>query len=129
MDTFMTVQEFQWGEFEENNRTPLVGHKYANAHTFSDSRGGYGLVSYKTQVLHIDKEGWCVITGLYSPTTIKHIGWFVKQFLPHLTYYTLKKICLDGMKINVKTGEVKPLDMEENEYCRAQWDRTDIPLY
>jgi hypothetical protein len=129
MDEFMNAQEFQWGKFNERCIAPLTGHKYASAYTFSDSRGGYGLVSYKTQVLHIDKEGWCVVTGLYSPTTIKHIGWFVREFLPHLTYYTLKKVCIDELKINVKTGEIKPLTTAEKAYCKEQWDRTYIPLY
>lgn len=124
-----TKNEKQWGKFDEKNITSLTGHKFASAYTFMDVHGGYGLVSYKTQVLHIDKDGWCVVTGLYSRTTIKHIGWFVKEFLPHLTYYTLKKVCLDNMKINVKTGEVKPLTADEKAYCKNQWDRTYIPRY
>lgn len=126
VDKFMTADELQWGRFNERCIAPLTGHKYASAYTFSDSCGGYGLVSYKTQVLHIDKEGWCVVTGLYSATTSKHIGWFVREFIPHLTYYALKKVCLDNMKINIKTGEIKPLTDAEKWYCQAQWDNTDI---
>lgn len=123
---WMSKAEIQCGRFDERCIAPLTGHKYASAYTFSDLHGGYGLVSYKTQVLHIDREGWCVVTGMYSVTTSKHISWFVGEFLPHLTYYTLKRVCIDELKINVKTGEVQPLTADEKRYCKAQWDSTDI---
>ena len=72
----------------------FADHPHANAHICHFNDGTISLVSYRTTVLEISPEGWLTVTGLYSMTTIKHIGWFMKE-----VYKT-------GEKFNVYTGEV-----------------------
>ena len=83
----------------------VAGHEYAQAeeHFFSD--GTIQLQSYSTIVIEIDPEGWLTITGLYSMTTIKHIGWFMRE--RGLTYQLAKKLYHDGKDYNVFTGEIR----------------------
>lgn len=66
-------------------------------------------VSYTTPVIYIDKEGWLICTGTYSPTTRKQIGRFLKEYAPTMTYYMVKQAHADNMRINIHTGEVEPL--------------------
>ena len=86
----------------------LSGHEYAQAHVIIDERG-VSLISYKTLVINIDNEGWLTCTGLYSRTTIKHIGWFMKTYGNGLNYYDVKKVYNDDAGINIYTGGVKTI--------------------
>jgi hypothetical protein len=80
------------------------GHKKAKAFFVKDNYGNVAMYSYNTQVVYIDSDGWLTISGLYSRTTIKHIGWFAKSI--GTTYQTLKHLYLHNEKMNVRTGEV-----------------------
>lgn len=64
------------------------------------------LQSYTTTVLVLNKmTGWLYCTGLYSNTTRRHIGLWLKEVCPNVSYYTIKKCYNDGMIYNVYTGE------------------------
>ena len=83
------------------------GHKKAHACILTYTTGSIILVSYSTSVAMIDRDGWLHINGLYSRTTIKHIGWFMKMF--GLTYQDAKQIYMDDMEMNIYTGEVRKI--------------------
>lgn len=82
----------------------FAGHEQAAAKIRYYGNGRIELVSYATTVAVIDESGWLVVNGLYSMTTIKHIGWFMKMF--NLSYSTAKALYTDNMTMNVHTGEV-----------------------
>ena len=86
----------------------LSEHKYAQAHVIIDNRG-VSLVSYRTLVINIDNEGWLTCTGLYSRTTIKHIGWFRKTYGRGYCYYDVKRAYEKEYGFNVYTGEKKTI--------------------
>jgi hypothetical protein len=65
------------------------------------------LVSYVTEVAAII-GGVLVVRGLYSATTRRHIGCFVKEYA-NIDYQTAKMLCNDGMEYNIHTGEVRNL--------------------
>ena len=65
------------------------------------------LVSYLTDVAYIDGNVLHV-NGLYSRTTIKHISAFLKEYAPHVSYYTVRDAVRDGANIDVQTGERIP---------------------
>lgn len=82
------------------------GHKYAQAREIIHDNGiGGELVSYTTTVITIDDNGWLTVNGLYSMTTIKHIGWFMRE--RGLTYQLAKELYTDNMIYNILTGEYK----------------------
>lgn len=83
----------------------LNGHSSAAATIIFDADCVY-LKSYSTIVLKVDGDGWLTVTGLYSRTTIKHIGWFMREMFG-LTYYHAKEVYTSGIQFNVYTGEVK----------------------
>lgn len=62
------------------------------------------LTSYSTVVATIDEEGWLHINGLYSATTRKHIGWFMREL--GFTYQLAKTLYNDNKEFNIYTGEV-----------------------
>lgn len=66
-------------------------------------------ISYTTPVIYIDGNGWLTCTGTYSPTTRKQMGRFLKEYAPMISYQMAKKVHEDEMKINIYTGEIKPL--------------------
>lgn len=66
-------------------------------------------ISYTTRVITIDSNGWLTCTGTYSATTRKQIGRFLKEYAPMISYQMVKKVYEDEMKINIHTGEIKPL--------------------
>ncbi len=65
------------------------------------------LISYQTTVAAI-RGGWLYIYGLYSATTRRHIGAYVKEYAD-IDYQLAKKLYNDGMKYNIYTGEVAPI--------------------
>lgn len=85
--------------------TTLSAMPYAQAKVNHHDDGHIVLVSYATAVAFIDPEGWLCINGLYSATTRKHIGAFVKEYA-NIYYQTAKRIYEDGLAYNIHTGEV-----------------------
>lgn len=81
------------------------GHEQAAAKVYYYNDGTMALISYKTTVAQVDPEGWLSINGLYSRTTIKHIGWFAQ--LLGTTYTTCKQIYHDNKEMNIHTGEIR----------------------
>lgn len=67
------------------------------------------LTSYYTDVCEIDGEGWLTVYGLYSATTRRHIGAFLKEYANGASYDIAKRCYYDGLRYNVNTGEVKAL--------------------
>lgn len=84
------------------------GHKYAQSHIRIFEDGTVQLVSYTTTVIEIDPEGWMTVNGLYSMTTIKHIGWFMRE--RGMTYQLAKRLYNDNMRYNIYTGEIEELE-------------------
>ena len=82
----------------------LSAHESAQAHVVLHDDGTIDLISYTTLVCRIFSDGRMECTGLYSRTTIKHIGWFMKEYTRG-TYHDAKKAYCDGMFYNVLTGE------------------------
>lgn len=72
-------------------------HKAASAWIYEDEKE-VSLISYTTRVVTMkkgkDRKVEC--TGTYSATTRKHIGWFVREFMPDLSYYSMKEIAGKG---------------------------------
>ena len=87
----MTIRKFQ-------------GHEQARARVYEYDDGSRNLVSYSTTVCELDNEGWLRVNGLYSMTTIKHIGWFMREL--GLTYQTAKHLYHNNLMMNVFTGEI-----------------------
>lgn len=88
-------------------------HEFAQAHVVLHDDGTIDLVSYTTLVCRIFPDGRLECTGLYSRTTIKHIGWFMREYTQG-TYYDVKKAYQGQMYFNVFTGEYTPMYPEEN---------------
>lgn len=63
------------------------------------------LVSYNTAVIYMTPDGWIHVTGLYSATTRKHIGWFMQSV--GSCYQRARDAYNDRMDYNVFTGEVR----------------------
>jgi hypothetical protein len=82
-------------------------HPAASCYMDVKPDGAHNLVSYTTTVITLDCDGWLEVRGLYSRTTIKHIGWFMKYF--GFTYQLAKQLYLDGKRFNIYTGEVQPV--------------------
>ena len=92
-----------WNE----TRRPLKGHKAASVAMYITKDGKeWGLISYSTYVIRI-KNNVLTCSGTYSATTRKHIGWFLREYLPELSYRDIKEICEKRQSINLKTGEQK----------------------
>lgn len=92
----------------------FAGHESAQA-GYTIDRNGCTLQSYSTHVATVDNEGWLTVKGLYSRTTIKHIGWFMKMLADKynnksLTYHLAKQLYLGGMTMNLLTGECQTID-------------------
>lgn len=83
----------------------LTAMPYAQAHVEIFDNGEIHLFSYVTLVASIDSKGWLTIHGLYSPTTRRHIGCFVREYA-NCEYSTAKTIYNGGYKMNIHTGEI-----------------------
>lgn len=64
--------------------------------------------SYRTLVAKVENN-WLTINGLYSMTTRKYIGAFVREYCG-TTYQVAKQIYQDGYMLNIYTGEVVEID-------------------
>ena len=62
------------------------------------------LVSYSTPVIIVE-NGWLHINGLYSATTRKHIGKFMRE-MGYGDYQLAKKLFAMRVDYNVETGEI-----------------------
>lgn len=80
----------------------LAKMPYAQAHVHLFVNGEIALVSYKTTVAAIDKDGWLTVYGLYSATTRRHLSAFAAEYCG-TNYYTLKTCYTDGLLYNVNT--------------------------
>lgn len=85
--------------------TKLTAHPYAQCTIYANGNT-IRCISYTTEVATIE-NGWLTIHGLYSATTRRHIGSFVKEYAG-LTYATAKRLYEDGYRYNVTTGEIAP---------------------
>jgi len=85
--------------------TAVAGHKYAQARENFFDDGTVELQSYATRIISITPEGWLHVTGLYSMTTIKHIGWFMRE--RGFTYQLAKQLYKDNKEFNIYTGECR----------------------
>lgn len=84
------------------------GHKYAQTYVRIFDDNTVQLVSYTTTVIEITPDGWLTVTGLYSMTTIKHIGWFMRE--RGLDYFLAKRLYKKNQEYNVYTGEIRDRD-------------------
>ena len=85
--------------------TVLTAMPYAQATIRKHDDGTVVLISYSTPVAYIEPDGRLYIRGLYSATTRKHIGAFVREYA-NISYQTAKRIYEDGCGYNIHTGEV-----------------------
>lgn len=96
---------------EERKETKMIikfsDHKYAQAH-MEPIHNGIALYSYTTCVAEVS-NGWLRINGLYSMTTRKHIGWFMRE-LGKFDYQLAKQLYEDNKEFNIYTGEVRDID-------------------
>lgn len=88
----------------------LTDHAYSQCYVSIDPKVGIHFYSYRTLVITIDTDGWLTCYGLYSATTRKQIGWFMREYCSPFTYYGAKYCYLDSMQINIHTGEIRPLE-------------------
>lgn len=75
------------------------------------NKNTFYLWSYRTLVCKVE-QGWLTVKGLYSMTTRKHIGAFMREYCGS-TYQMAKQLYYDGYKLNIDTGEVMEIDGEE----------------
>lgn len=85
----------------------FTDHKYAQAH-MEPIHGGLALYSYTTRVAEV-RDGWLRIFGLFSMTTRRHIGWFMRE-LGKFNYQLAKQLYEDDKEFNIYTGEVRGID-------------------
>ena len=88
--------------------TTLTAMPYAQATIRKHDDGTIILISYTTPVAYIEADGRLYIRGLYSATTRKHIGAFVREYA-QLDYQTAKRIYEMGCGYNIHTGEICPV--------------------
>lgn len=81
---------------------------YAQATVKVDDYGAITLISYTTEVITIDPQGWLTCTGTYSQTTRKHISAFMSEYTK-LTYKDAKDAYENNYTINIYTGEIVKL--------------------
>lgn len=85
----------------------LKNHPYAQCSVRELIDGSVVFTSYNTDVIYIDKDGWLYVSGLYSATTRKQIGYFLKEYVPQLDYYDIKWLYYSNLIMNIHTAEVK----------------------
>ena len=88
----------------------LTDHAYSQCHVEIDTMGGIHFISYKTEVITISPSGWLTCYGLYSATTRKQIGWFMREYCSPLTLHDAKRCYFENMQINIHTGETRQVE-------------------
>lgn len=86
----------------------LKAMPYAQAHVEINDTNVY-LFSYYTLVAKIEGNKLEVM-GLYSQTTRKHIGAFVKEYAGGISYQTAKQLYQDHKTMDVLTGEIEDIE-------------------
>lgn len=80
---------------------------YAQAKVI-ENNGTITLVSYNTTVISVNLQGWLTCYGLYSQTTRRHIGAFMKEY--GNSDYSTAKFCYEkNYRFNIYTGEIEDL--------------------
>ena len=87
----------------------LKNHPYAQCLVREQIDGSVVFISYNTDVIYIDKDGWLYVSGLYSMTTRKQIGYFLKEYVPALSYQDIKSLYYNSRILNIYTGEIKSI--------------------
>ena len=85
----------------------LKNHPYAQCSVQVHLDGSVVFRSYSTVVIYIDEDGWLYVTGLYSATTRKQIGYFLKEYVPALSYQDIKSLYYNNRVLNIYTAEIK----------------------
>ena len=85
----------------------LKNHPYSNCSVRVLLDDSIVFTSYKTDVIYIDKDGWLYVSGLYSATTRKQIGYFLKEYVPALSYQDIKSLYCNNRVLNIYTAEIK----------------------
>ena len=85
--------------------TTLTAIPYGNAKVHIYEDGTIVLISYTTPVAYIEADGRLIIRGLYSATTRKHIGAFVREYA-RIEYQTAKRLYEHDETYNIYTGEI-----------------------
>lgn len=86
----------------------LSAMPYAQAKVLVMDNGNIILRSYYTDVILLQADGWLTVNGLYSATTRKHIGAFMREYA-NANYQLAKQLYIDGYAYNIYTGEVVKL--------------------
>ena len=85
----------------------LKNHPYAQCSVRVHLDGSIVFTSYSTVVIYINKDGWLYVTGLYSASTRKQIGYFLEEYVPALSYQDIKSLYYTNRALNIYTGETK----------------------
>ena len=85
----------------------LKNHPYAQCSVRVYPDGSVVFKSYSTPVIYINKDGWLYVSGLYSATTRKQIGYFLKEYVPALSYQDIKSLYYNKRALNIYTAEIK----------------------
>ena len=98
-----------WGTLHTHSTdAPIKGHPFASCGVDYDEQGTH-LISYATKIATISPDGWLHVYGLFSATTRKHIGWFLKEYGNH-TNYACARYCYEhNHEYNTRTGEWRNL--------------------
>ena len=95
---------------------PLRDHQYSQCGITHDNSGETLLfVSYETIVCEISKDGWFHLNGVFSVTTSKQIGWFLREWCNDYShrrdlcnYPYLRKMWEKGLDVNLYHGDTRP---------------------
>lgn len=81
----------------------LQNHASASASVQICNDGSVLLISYTTMVCKVDSNGWLHVYGLYSATTRKHIGWFLRERY-QIDYSVARDAYNGNYEVNVFNG-------------------------
>lgn len=84
----------------------LKNHASASASVQVRNDSTVLLISYTTTVCKVDSDGWLHVYGLYSATTRKHIGWFLRERY-QIDYSVVRDAYNGNYEINVYNGVKK----------------------
>ena len=90
----------------------LSAMPYAQAHVEIDGLCNRYLFSYTTLVAKITSDGWLTCYGLYSRTTRRHIGAFMREYVKYPngepgSYHDAERCYKNNYRFNVETGEIE----------------------
>lgn len=95
------------GRYKTMTIRKLDNHRYSQCHV-EITDAAIHFFSYSTLVCSIE-DGWLSCSDLYSMTTRKQIGWFLKEYAPRITFQMVKQCVEDNTMIDINTGEIVPL--------------------